>query len=249
MKSGGLHPVNRRKPPIGDPAPRREGRRPIRIVIADDHPVVREGLRSVLAVPEIQVVGEAASGAEAVQVVRRLKPDVAILDIKMPKMDGLQALRIIKERCPATAVLMLTNYDDPAFLMSAVAGGAAGYMLKGASSQDLLDLVMALGNGEAVMKPENLLHALQGLARTQEEFYLSAHRADPSLSAREMDILRLLAGGQKNQEMARVLGLSIATIKSHLYHLFKKIGVSDRTQAVLWATRNSLIPPTPPSDE
>ncbi|MGA9751803.1 MAG: response regulator transcription factor [Acidobacteriota bacterium] len=225
------------------------GHRPIRVVIADDHPVVREGLKSVLAIPEIQVVGEAASGAEAVRVVRRLKPDVAILDIKMPKMDGLQALRLIKERSPGTAVLMLTNYDDPAFLMSAVAGGAAGYMLKGASSQDLLDLVMALGDGEDVMKPENLLHVLQGLAETQEGFYLSARRADPSLSVREMDILRLLAGGQKNQEMARVLGLSIATVKSHLYHLFKKIGVSDRTQALLWATRNGLIGPASSREE
>jgi DNA-binding NarL/FixJ family response regulator len=220
------------------------GRRPIRVVIADDHPVVREGLKSVLAIPEIQVVGEAASGTEAVRVVRRLKPDVAILDIKMPKMDGLQALRLIKERSPETAVLMLTNYDDPAFLMSAVAGGAAGYMLKGASSQDLLDLVLAMGDGEDVMKPENLLRVLQGLAETQEGFYLSARRADPSLSTREMDILRLLAEGHKNQEMARVLGVSIATVKSHLYHLFKKIGVSDRTQAVLWATRNGLIGPS-----
>ncbi len=225
------------------------GRRPIRVVIADDHPVVREGLKSVLAIPEIQVVGEAASGTEAVRVVRKLKPDVAILDIKMPKMDGLQALRLIKERSPGTAVLMLTNYDDPAFLMSAVAGGAAGYMLKGASSQDLVDLVLAMGDGEDVMKPENLLRVLQGLAETQEGFYLSARRADPSLSTREMDILRLLAEGHKNQEMARVLGVSIATVKSHLYHLFKKIGVSDRTQAVLWATRNGLITPTSPSED
>ena len=225
------------------------GRRPIRVVIADDHPVVREGLKSVLAIPEIQVVGEAASGTEAVRVVRKLKPDVAILDIKMPKMDGLQALRLIKERSPGTAVLMLTNYDDPAFLMSAVAGGAAGYMLKGASSQDLVDLVLAMGDGEDVMKPENLLRVLQGLAETQEGFYLTARRADPSLSTREMDILRLLAEGHKNQEMARVLGVSIATVKSHLYHLFKKIGVSDRTQAVLWATRNGLITPTSPSED
>jgi|YelNatPaOPRAMG01_1025707.scaffolds.fasta_scaffold03847_7 two-component system NarL family response regulator len=231
------------------PPPKPEGRRPIRVVIADDHPVVREGLRSVLSVPEIQVVGEAASGAEAVQVVRRLKPDVVVLDIKMPKMDGLQALRIIKERCPKTAVLMLTNYDDPAFFMSAIAGGAAGYMLKGAPSQDLLDLVMGLGDGEEVLRPEKLLHLFQGLDKTQEGFYRSARRADPSLSAREMDILRLLADGQKNQEMARLLGLSIATVKSHLYHLFRKIGVSDRTQAVLWATRNGLVTPTPPSED
>ena len=218
----------------------RPGRK-IRVVIADDHPMVREGLRSMLRAQDIEIVAEAGAGREAVEKAETLSPDVVLMDIRMPDMDGLTALGEITSRCPSTKVVVLTIYDMPAYLLQAVAGGAAGFILKGISRSDLLDSVRRVTRGESLIDRVFLTNVLQGLAR--QETTLTRIDAMPAecLTQREREVLQRIVEGLNNPPIANVLGISVGTVKTHVQHILGKLNVSDRTQAAVWAVRSGLI--------
>jgi DNA-binding NarL/FixJ family response regulator len=176
-----------------------------------------------------------------VEAAERLKPDVAILDIRMADMDGLQALSAIKESAPSVSVLVLTSYEDKEYLLKAILGGAAGYLLKGSSSRDLVDFVRRLAEGEHVIDTASLADVLDSFAARPAAPIAAEGPLNESLSARETAILRGLARGLKNQELAVLLEVKETTIKTHIRHLFRKLRVSDRTQAVVWAARHGLM--------
>ena len=215
---------------------------PVSVVIADDHEIVRQGLRALLNVPEIRIVGEAATGNEAVAAAIRLKPEVILLDVRMPEMDGIQALKAIKSSCPKTAVLMLTQFEDRDYIESSILSGAAGYILKRVSGQELVQIIWGIAR-EQVSPNTDALHTL--LARLHRELAggseMVAGRAEAvGLTQRERAVLGLLAEGLSNREIALKLGIEPNTVKTHLMHLFDKLDVSDRTQAALWAARRGL---------
>jgi DNA-binding NarL/FixJ family response regulator len=205
---------------------------PVRVLIVDDHPVVRNGLRGMLdGEPGVAVVGEASDGAEALAVADRLAPDVVLMDLRMPGMDGIQATAAFAARGPTPRVLVLTTYDTDADVLRAVEAGATGYLLKDASSGELVRAVRAVARGESVLAPV-ALNRLTRRVRTPD--------ADAP-TARELDVLRQVARGASNREVAAALHISEATVKSHLLHLFTKLGVEDRTAAVTVALRRGLI--------
>lgn len=212
----------------------------IRVLIADDHAVVREGTRRILEQePKIEVVAEAVDGEEAVKYATSLKPDVAIVDISMPKMDGIEVTRQIKATCPGTTVLILSAYDDDQFIFGLLEAGAAGYLLKSIRGQELLDAVIAVNAGESVLHPS--------IARKVLNRYMPAPGkaavSEPSktLSEREMEVLKAAARGLSNQDIAEELCLSIRTVQGHLGHIFNKLEVSSRTEAVLRALKEGWI--------
>jgi DNA-binding NarL/FixJ family response regulator len=206
---------------------------PVTVLLADDHPVVREGLRGMLAAePAITVVGEAGSGDEAVAMTRRHRPDVVLMDLRMPGGDGVQATAGILATAPGTRVVVLTTYETDADIVRAVEAGAAGYLLKDTPRQDLVAAIMAAARGETVLAP-----AVAGRLVSQ----LRRPVADP-LSARETEVLTLVARGKTNAEIGRVLFISEATVKTHLLRAFGKLGVSDRTAAVTTAIERGMLP-------
>lgn len=213
---------------------------PVRIVLVDDHAISRAGVRVLLEDTEFVVVGEAASGSEALEVVRRTAPRIVLLDIRMSGGDGLNALVALKRADPRVAVLMLTTYDDPALVARAVAGGAAGYLLKGVDREQLVAALRAVAGGELLLKPEDLRHTLQGVVPR------SAPVDGPfePLTPREEEVLRLLATGLSNREIAARLFVAESTVKTHVQNLMGKLGVSDRVQAAVWAARHGLCPPS-----
>ena len=190
----------------------------IRILLADDHALVREGTRRLLETEsDVEVVAEAASGEEAIEAARRLHPDIAIMDIAMPGIGGIEATRAIKIHCPGTAVLILSAYDDEPYLMALIDAGAAGFLLKSVHGQELIKAVRAVARGESVLQP------------------WLAEKAMRRLSA------RLAARGLPNKEIAMRLGLSVRTVHSHLANIFLKMQVGSRTEAVLLALRQGMI--------
>ncbi|RYG71367.1 response regulator transcription factor [bacterium] len=209
---------------------------PIRVLLADDHAIWRGGVRSLLEDTEFEVAGEAASGREAVQQSKELQPDLVLLDIRMVGGDGLDALATIKAECPQTAVIMLTTYDNPTYMARAVAGGAAGYLLKGVDHDEFLGCLRAVARGEMLLSREELTRALRGLDADDA----SAAELIQPLSQRETEVLQLLATGLSNREMAPLLFISESTVKSHIEHIIRKLGVSDRVQAAVWAARHGL---------
>ena len=194
----------------------------IRLLVVDDHPMVREGLRSMLSGEEIEIVGEASTGAEAVRVAADLSPEVVLLDLEMPDMDGLTVLRQLKEIAPALPILVVTMHDDPALVRRAVQGGAAGYVLKGIGRAELLASVRAVRNGESVLDP--------GLLRAVVDADGAAARTPPPLSRVELDLLRLVADGLTNREIGQRLYVSHRTVSSHLHRIFPKLGVASRSE-------------------
>ncbi len=210
----------------------------IRVLLADDHALVREGTRRLLdAENDVEVVAEAASGEEAVDAAQRLHPDIAIMDIAMPGIGGIEATRAIKVCCPETAVLVLSAYDDEPYLMALLEAGAAGFLLKNVHGQELINSIRAVSRGESVLQPsltEKIMRRLS--ARTD-----AVQRSTDLLSEREFDVLRLAARGLPNKEIARRLGLSIRTVHSHLANIFMKMQVGSRTEAVLLALRQGMI--------
>lgn len=204
----------------------------ISLIIADDHPVVRTGLRGMLAgQPDFEIVGEAATGAEAVALTGQLQPDVVLMDLRMPGVDGVTAIARISERYPETNILVLTTYDTDADILPAIEAGATGYLLKDAPREELFRAVRAAARGESVLSP-TVASRLMGRMRAPGE---------EALSAREIEVLELVAEGASNKEIARQVHISKATVKTHLVHIFDKLGVSDRTAAVTTALKRGIL--------
>ena len=213
----------------------------IRVIIAEDHAVVREGTRQLLEREEdIEVAGEAPNGAEAVALVERVNPDVAIMDISMPVMGGIEATKQIKAIRPATAVLILTAYDDDQYVFALLGAGAAGYLLKDVPSAEVVRAVRAVHAGEPVLHPaiaRKLLSRFASEGQTEPQ-----QRGDgASLTERERDILRLAACGMSNSRIADHLAISARTVQAHLTHIFDKLGVGSRTEAVIVGLRRGVL--------
>lgn len=208
----------------------------IRVLLADDHEVVRRGLKSLFENTDIQVVAEAASGHEALKLAKEKKLDVVLLDVRMPDMDGLNVLGRIKLDHPDLPVLMLSTYDNPTYVARAVALGAAGYVLKDSHRDKLLDSIRGAATGETVWTREELRRVTGALATPR----LSAEVEVP-LTQRESEVLKQLALGLTNKEIAQALHISYETVKEHVQHILRKIGVTDRTQAAVWAVRKQLV--------
>jgi DNA-binding NarL/FixJ family response regulator len=208
----------------------------IRLLIADDHEVVRSGLKNMLADSEMKVVGEADTGAAALQFALENEVDVVLLDIRMPDGDGLTTLGRIKLDKPNLPILMLSTFDNPTYVARAVALGAAGYLLKGCSREQLIAAVRTAATGENTWTREELRRVTGALATPR----LTADVEAP-LTQRESEVLRQLAYGLTNKEIAQMLQISYETVKEHVQHILRKIGVSDRTQAAVWAVRKELI--------
>jgi DNA-binding NarL/FixJ family response regulator len=206
----------------------------LRLLIVDDHPVVREGLRSMLAGTAIDVVGEAGTAAEAIRLGAEAAPDVVLLDLGLPDLDGLSTITRLKQARPPAAVLVLTMHDDPALVRGAVQAGAAGYVLKGVSRQELLAAVDAVHHGEAVLDPL-LLRTLASATPA------SAARGPAPLTPVEHDVLQLIAAGLTNREIASRMRWSVATAKKYVRRVLVKLEVSDRTQAAVVALRRGFL--------
>ncbi len=212
----------------------------IRVLIADDHTVVREGTRQILEQePDLKVVAEAADGDEAVKLTGSSKPDVAIIDISMPRVDGIEATKQIKALYPQVAVLILTAYDDDQFVFSLMEAGAAGYLLKSVRGSELVDAVRAVYSGESVLHPSIARKVLNRFVPSLGK----GQRQEPpeTLSQREMEVLQLATQGLSNQDIAGKLSLSLRTVQAHLGHIFNKLRVSSRTEAVVRALKEGWI--------
>jgi DNA-binding NarL/FixJ family response regulator len=202
----------------------------IGILLVDDHPVVRAGLRALLAQPDLMVVGEASDGEEAVDLAVRLEPRVVLMDIEMPKLDRIAATRRIKLARPQIAVVILTTFEAEADVTRAVDAGALGYLLKDAPSSEILAAIRGAAAGRPTLAPQA---AARVMARARSDA--------PSLSRRELEILERVAKGATNPEIAKALRISEATVKTHLLHVFEKLGVSDRTAAVTTAIERKIL--------
>ena len=212
----------------------------IRILIADDHAVVREGTRQFLEREEdLEVVGEAADGEEAVRLVGSLSPDVAIMDISMPNIDGIEATRQIKAKYPKVAVLILSAYDDDQFVFSLLEAGAAGYLLKSVRGNELVNAIREVSAGESVLHPTIARKVLNRFTHITSE--TQKQKTQNILTEREIEVLQLAAQGSSNQQIADSLYLSLRTVQSHLNHIFNKLQVSSRTEAVVRALKEGWV--------
>ena len=216
----------------------------IRVVIADDHPVVRKGLSMTLEEfgEEIGLVGEAADGAAAVQLVEEVQPDVVLMDIRMPGMDGLEALERIRASAPRIAVVILTTYNEDAFLLRGLQAGACGYLLKDCPLETLLHAIRAAARGETLLQPEMVARLLKAQAGTAA-FPPAATRAanKPRLTERELEILAAIARGDRSKEIAARLGLTRRTIETYLTAIYQKLEVDSRAAAVAVALEQGLL--------
>jgi two-component system, NarL family, response regulator LiaR len=214
--------------------------RPIRVLIVDDHAVVREGLRTFLALQDgIEVAGEAQDGEEALERVAELHPDVVVMDLVMPRLDGVGAMRELQRLERAPRVLVLTSFLDDERLMPAIEAGAAGYLLKNVDPAELARAVRAAHAGEAMLDPTVAARLVERIA-SRERAILT--RLD-ALTRREREVLEHIAHGHSNKQIARELGVAEKTVKTHVGHLLAKLGVTDRTQAALLAVREGLVGP------
>ena len=212
----------------------------IKILLVDDHAVLRQGTRNLLEQePDMQVVAEADDGEQAVQLATELKPDVVLMDIAMPKVDGITATKQIKEQCPEINVLILTAYDDDQFIFKLLEAGAAGYILKNVHSHELIAVVRAVQHGESVLHPriarKVLDRFLPSSKKSREQISFGG------LAQREVELLKLMTRGLSNKEIANEMGLSIRTVQGHVQQIFKKLGVSSRTEAVVYALKTDLV--------
>jgi DNA-binding NarL/FixJ family response regulator len=214
----------------------------IKVIIADDHSLFREGTRNLIEQePDMEVVGEASDGEEAVKLVTRLSPHVALIDIAMPKVNGIEATRQIKTSCPATAILILSAYDDDQYVFTLLEAGAAGYLLKNVSGKELANAIRAVYDGEAVLHPSIAQKVFNRVANLTPPAEPTPQPTD--LSKREMEILRLAARGMNNQDIANQLYLSRRTVQSHLANIFRKMNVGSRTEATIQAFGKGWLTP------
>lgn len=212
--------------------------KPIRIVIADDHTLVREGTRQILEdQPGLVVAGEAQDGEEAVAIVSRLQPDVVLMDIAMPKMNGIEATRLIKKESPATSVLILTAYDDDQYIFALLDAGAAGYLLKNVRGEELAQAVRAVAEGESVLHPAIAAKVFKRYTRSDQ----AVDEEIEPLTDRESEVLAMAARGLSNKMIARELSLSDRTVQVHLSNIFGKLSVASRTEAVITALKRGLL--------
>jgi len=212
----------------------------IKILLAEDHAVVRESIREALTrEPEFTIVGEASNGDEAVDLARKLKPDVILMDVAMPKLNGIEATRQIKSFHPTVSILVLTAYDDEQYIFSVLSAGAAGYLLKDVGVSDLVEAIKTVYKGESVLHPNIAKKVLQKF-RTGKVEAVEEPSAD-LLSEREITVLKLAAGGLSNNAIAQELHLSVSTIESHLRTIFSKLGVGSRTEAVVEAMKRNWL--------
>lgn len=212
----------------------------IRIVLVDDQAIVREGLHAMLSLEsDIQVIGEAASGQEALEIIPRLQPDIALLDVRMPDLDGLVTLERLKRIYPPVAVIMVTLYDDIDYLKRAVAAGAAGYILKDVSRDELVRAIRIVADGGSIIQPTMLRELLQHIS----QFHPRPSRSpiESPLTSRECEVLALIAEGKTNQEIAEILFVSPTTVKTHIQNILQKLHASDRTQAAVLAIRAGIL--------
>lgn len=207
----------------------------IRLLIADDHEVVRKGLVSLLDGTDIEVVAEASSGTEAVDMACEHRPDVVLLDIRMPNDDGLTALEKIRDELPETHVVVLSTYDNPTYIARAITLGASDYLLKGSTREQLISSINASASGETARRSEEL-RRVAGAMRTTTMLM----DEDVPLTQRETQVLRHIALGLSNKEIGRSLGISVETVKEHVQNILRKISATDRTQAAVWAVRKGL---------
>ena len=212
---------------------------PIRVLIADDQTLIREGLETLLGLsPGIEVVGSAADGEEAVRLVAERSPDVVLMDLRMPRCDGVEATRRITKEYPASRVVVLTTYADDESVFGALEAGALGYLTKDADAQEIQRAIRTVHAGEALLDPSVQLRLIRGLRG--QETPKKRPAAPDDLTQREVEVLRLIAGGFSNAEIAQRLFISEATVKTHINNIFSKAGLRDRAQAVVYAIRNGL---------
>jgi DNA-binding NarL/FixJ family response regulator len=215
----------------------------IRVLVADDQQLVREGLRVLLDLaPGIRVVGEASNGAEAVERARQMRPDVVLMDVRMPKLDGVAATRRVREMCPDVQVIILTTFDDDEYVFDGLRAGAVGYLLKDVPSEQLAEAIRAAARGEAFIQPSVTRKVVAEFTRLAEREHVRREQplVEP-LSARELEVLALLAEGLSNQEIANRLTIAPGTVKNHVSNVLSKLSVRDRTQAILRAQEIGLL--------
>jgi DNA-binding NarL/FixJ family response regulator len=226
------------------------GGRPARLVIVDDHELAREGLRDILTdVPDIEIVGEAADGQEALKLCRHAWPDLVLMDLRMPRMDGLEATREIKREYPKVGVLVMTMHENPDYLLEALRAGAAGYLLKDADHDDVVAAIRGVLSGESPIAPELAARLLRRLAleererkgRSQDVWERRGGPYTEPLTPREQEVLGLMKLGHTNRMIAQTLVISPGTAKNHVEHIIQKLGVSDRTQAVVKALELGIL--------
>ena len=222
-------------------------RGPTRLAIVDDHELARESLRNMLTdEPDIEIVGEAANGRQALLLCSRLRPDLILMDVRMPEMDGLAATKEVKKRYPETSVMMLTMHENPDYLLEALKAGGAGYVLKDAPQEEIIEAVRRVRNGESPLDPELAARLLRRLASEGEMRrgtggpHVPTEAVEP-LTPRELEVLGLMKVGRTNRQIAADLVISLGTAKNHVEHIISKLGVSDRTQAVVKAMQLGIL--------
>jgi len=210
----------------------------LRVLIVDDHALVRSGIASLLMANDIEVVGEASNGSEAVEKTRHLRPDIVLMDVKMPDCSGLQAAQLIKAEMPQTKIVMVTAFDDDEDLFEAMKNGAAGYILKNVKAEEFVDLLSSVMRGEVAISPWIASKIVKELFRRQGR--LGSKHTDSYLTPKEQEVLRLVADGAKNKEIASSLNISDNTVKYHLRNIMEKLNVKNRAQMAVYAVKKGI---------
>ncbi|HEX2913766.1 MAG TPA: response regulator transcription factor [Chloroflexia bacterium] len=209
---------------------------PIKIVLADDHTIVRDGVAHLLnAEPDFQVVGSAGDGQEAIEMVCHLKPDVVLMDLQMPNLDGVTAIKRIRAEDEQIKIIILTTYDTDEYILEGIRAGAKGYLLKDVPKEELFRSIRLVNRGQSLMQPSLTARVFNLLAQRESK------ESDASLTERELEVIRLIAQGDRNKEIAQKMAVSEGTVKSYVASILQKFGVSDRTQAAMYAVQKGLI--------